>query len=288
MRAPFPTVDVKHAKLPHIMRRLVSLISAHATTYEWSGMTRRRLALLILLFAVSPAAAAPERDGCYDIDDHAQKFTICSFDPKAFDVRLYLKGADGRPLLTLLALAAETKDGGPMVMAMNGGMYRPDFEPVGLYIADAKKLNDLSRSKGGGNFGLLPNGVFHISGGRAAVSETGAFLRQAPRPDFATQSGPMLVIDNAIHPKFSPHGTSRHIRNGVGVRADGRMIFAISAGPVTFYEFAGLFRGALQCPDALYLDGSVSSLYAPALNRMDIRAPLGPMIGVFEKTKAAR
>jgi len=49
---------------------------------------------------------------------------------------------------------------------------------------------------------------------------------------------------------------------------------------VTFHEFAQFFRDTLGCRDALYLDGSVSSLYAPQLGRADRRAKLGPMFGV--------
>ena len=57
-------------------------------------------------------------------------------------------------------------------------------------------------------------------------------------------------------------------------------IFAISDEPVTFYAFARLFRDGLGCANALFLDGSVSSLYAPELGRDDELTPLGPMIGV--------
>jgi len=56
--------------------------------------------------------------------------------------------------------------------------------------------------------------------------------------------------------------------------------FAISDEPVTFYEFASLFRDRLKCPEALFLDGSISSLYAPALERDDRLLPLGPIVAV--------
>jgi len=41
-----------------------------------------------------------------------------------------------------------------------------------------------------------------------------------------------------------------------------------------------LFRDRLKCPDALYLDGSVSSLFVRSLGRDDERSSLGPIIGV--------
>ena len=55
-----------------------------------------------------------------------------------------------------------------------------------------------------------------------------------------------------------------------------------SEAPVNFHEFATMFRDVLRCPDALFLDGTISSLHAPKLNRSDFRMDLGPMIGVTE------
>jgi prepilin-type processing-associated H-X9-DG protein len=111
--------------------------------------------------------------------------------------------------------------------------------------------------------------------------ETEAFARSAIRPDFASQSGPMLVVDGKMHPRFSKSGTSRKVRNGVGIDASGNAIFAISEAPVTFYEFAKLFRDGFKCRNALFFDGSVSSLYASELGRNDALMPLGPMVGAF-------
>ena len=50
--------------------------------------------------------------------------------------------------------------------------------------------------------------------------------------------------------------------------------------PVNSHEFAILFRDKLACPNALFLDGAISSLHAPELKRSDVRTDLGPMIGV--------
>ena len=38
------------------------------------------------------------------------------------------------------------------------------------------------------------------------------------KPRLATQSGPMLVIDGKLHPRFEENGASRYIRNGVGTQ----------------------------------------------------------------------
>ena len=125
--------------------------------------------------------------------------------------------------------------------------------------------------------------VFSIASGESAgVLETGRYLATRPPAEIATQSGPMLVIDGRIHPAFSQDSTSRKLRNGVGVRQGHVVFFAISDTPVTFIEFAHLFKDGLGCRDALFLDGSVSSLYAPSLGRTDGLAPLGPIIGAME------
>jgi uncharacterized protein YigE (DUF2233 family) len=54
---------------------------------------------------------------------------------------------------------------------------------------------------------------------------------------------------------------------------------------VTFHEFALLFKDDLKCPDALYLDGSISAVYAPSLGRHDRWRPMGPIVGMVAKGK---
>lgn len=164
---------------------------------------------------------------------------------------------------------------------MNAGMYHPDFTPVGLYVSDGAQEHDLVTAGGGGNFGLLPNGVFCAGGARPyRVIESRAFADAGPECRIATQSGPMLVIDGALHPRFLVDSDSRYIRNGVGVSADGQTAwFAISDRAVTFHEFGRLFRDGLGARDALYFDGSISRLYAPSLRRADFGRRLGPIIG---------
>ena len=148
----------------------------------------------------------------------------------------------------------------------------------------AARSPPLETAPGEGNFHLKPNGVFFIDeNGNAGVMETAAYAEAGIRPRLATQSGPMLAIDGALHPRFLPDSTSRHIRNGVGTSPDGaRAVFAISEQPVTFYEFARLFRDGLGLENALYFDGSISRLYAPQLGRSDIGFAMGPVVGVVE------
>ena len=165
-----------------------------------------------------------------------------------------------------------------LLFAMNAGMYHRDRSPVGLYVEDGVELAPLSTPAGPGNFGMLPNGVF-------SVRTDGSFHVDAT-PDYggtdtrhATQSGPMLVIDGSLHPRFLPGSTSLKIRNGVGVRPDGTALFALSEAPLNFHSFARLFRDELGAPDALYLDGTISRLHIRA-ERSDGGLRMGPVVGV--------
>ena len=165
---------------------------------------------------------------------------------------------------------------------MNAGMFHPDFALVGLFVAEGRESSPLNTASGEGNFFLKPNGVFALTPQGPVIMETGTWARQAPPATLATQSGPMLVTAGRIHPGFNPASANRQYRNGVGVTGPDAVIFAISEEPVTFYEFAVLFRDTLKGPDALFLDGAVSSLCAPALARNDRRAELGPILAVTE------
>ncbi|MCE8440745.1 phosphodiester glycosidase family protein [Rhodovulum sulfidophilum] len=242
-------------------------------------MAMRIRAALLLLAVLLPLPAAAE-PSCHPLTHEGRGYVICSADPATDDLRLFLRteqggiyGSFGR-VNQALAARGET-----LAFAMNAGMYHPDRRPVGLYVENGKQEMRAVAPAGPGNFGMLPNGVLCLEDGRAEVIETRAYLADPPDCRYATQSGPMLVIDGALHPRFLPDSTSRHVRNGVGVDAAGRVHFAISDAPVSFHEFARLFRDVLETPNALYFDGKVSKLYAPALGRHDAGLPMGPIVG---------
>lgn len=233
---------------------------------------------LSLLFGLSAAKAD---EPCRAVNFAATHFTACTFDLRQDRLALYNLNPSGQPYGTFSALrSALSAQGRQLAFAMNAGMFDETLKPVGLYVEQGHLLKKINRRNGGGNFHLKPNGVFFIAGDRAGVVETEAFVRSAPHVDFATQSGPMLVIDGNIHPSFSAEGTSAKLRNGVGSVDEHHVVFAISDEPVTFYDFARLFRDELHCPNALFFDGSVSSLYAPDIGREDGYVPLGPMVGL--------
>jgi len=170
-----------------------------------------------------------------------------------------------------------------LIFAMNGGMYNESNDPVGLLIVDGRKLSDIDRNSNGyGNFYMQPNGVF-------ALTSTGALLvsttdyKDDPNIRFATQSGPLMVSNGVMNSNFKQNSPNKNIRNGVGIRHDGTVVFAISNQPVNFHDFATLFRDKLNCKSALYLDGVISKMYLPKLNRLDTGGNFGPIITVTER-----
>jgi uncharacterized protein YigE (DUF2233 family) len=239
-------------------------------------------AAAVALVLAQPALAQICREETYQ----GTEYVICDVDLTRDMLRLFLYDASGtRPYGYFNTLdAALHEQGYALGFAANAGMYHDDRAPVGLYIEDGAMVQDVITSAGPGNFGLLPNGILCLRDRRADVMETLRYVEAAPDCVSATQSGPMLVIDGALHPRFLVNSTSRFIRNGVGTNADGTVAsFVISNSAVTFHEFGGLFRDHLGVQNALYFDGNVSRLRAPELGRNDLGfGALGPIIGVVE------
>nr|WP_170111661.1 phosphodiester glycosidase family protein [Aliiruegeria haliotis] len=236
-------------------------------------------ALLAPFLAVTPAAADPD---CRRLTHDGSRYSVCTVRTDQDDLRLWHSDSDGRLYGGFGAIdSALREQGQQLAFAMNAGMYHDDRSPVGLYLENGVQSGPLVTRDGPGNFGLLPNGVFCIRDGSAAVIESRAFAANPPSCRYASQSGPMLVIDGALHPRFLVDSDSRFIRNGVGVAPDGKTVhFAISENRVNFHSFGRLFRDVLKTPNALYFDGKVSRLHAPAIGRSDAGFPLGPIVGV--------
>ena len=237
-------------------------------------------AAVVLILAASAAQA--DAVACREADQGTNRYALCEVDATAADLRLFLADDTGAVYGHFSAIdAALRARGETLVFAMNAGMYHEDRAPVGHYVEDGQEMMRVIPNAGPGNFGLLPNGVFCIEPGRARVIETRRYLEERPACRYATQSGPMLVIDGTLHPRFLPDSTSRYIRNGVGTSQDGSQAsFVISDVPVTFDTFGRFFRDHLGLDQALFLDGNISRLHAPDLGRSDFGRWMGPIVGV--------
>ena len=214
------------------------------------------------------------------------RYTVLRVDTRSQPLALYWDDERGRPFHRFKTLDAWLQARGQRLrLAMNAGMFEPDYSPVGLFVADGRERAPLNLRDGEGNFYLKPNGVFLLDrDGKPRVIEASRYPGFDDGVRLATQSGPLLVAGGRIHPALDPQSRSRHRRNGVGVKGD-EVIWAISDDKVSLYEFARYFRDELGCRDALYLDGTLSSLYAPELKRADRRGKLGPILAVTEPSK---
>ena len=131
---------------------------------------------------------------------------------------------------------------------------------------------------------MKPNGVFYGTGGKWHVRDTDWFLANVTdRPQFGTQSGPMLIIDGKIHPEIVHDGPSRKVRNAVGIDSEGRAHFVITNAPISFGKLARFYKNELEVKNALFLDDTVSLLWNPATDRLDTGKPIGPILVVKKK-----
>jgi uncharacterized protein YigE (DUF2233 family) len=248
-------------------------------------MHPRALLIIVSLVALSRAGAVETKDVTFN----GKRHVVSTVDLDKESLELFLKDEKGvyfNSFENIDRWLASRKR--RLVFAMNAGMFHPGFAPVGLFVNRGRVLGWLNLDEGEGNFFLKPNGVFAVTDAGAAVAESSRFsawLAKNGREKLqvATQSGPLLVIDGKLHPAFRATSESRLYRNGVGVVTPRRVAFAISSDPVNFYEFARFFRDGLGCANALFLDGTISSLYTGDPSHRVIRFPLGPIIGVSEE-----
>ena len=236
--------------------------------------------LIFCALAASPGIASAVDFSTVEVT--GKRVTVCRVDVRKEHLQVFHRDEEGQPFRRFDRLISwlESRDQ-RLLFAMNAGMYHRDFSAVGLFVSEGKQGAPLNTARGRGNFFLKPNGVFAITKKGACVVESSAYPK-LKNVLLATQSGPLLVLNGKIHRAFEVDSESRLIRNGVGVPSPGIALFAISEEPVNFYEFAVLFRDVLRCPNALFLDGNVSSLYSVKLKRNTLRSELGPMIGVTE------
>jgi len=214
----------------------------------------------------------------YSVEE--SNFVVHTVDASKGNLKLYWKDTEGNNYGSLKNLKESlAQQNETLVFAMNGGMYQKDRSPQGLFIQNGKTIQKANTvQRGYGNFYLQPNGVFSISKlGEASVQTTKNFNADGTI-NYATQSGPMLLVDGKYHPKLIKGSSNLHIRNGVGILPDGKVLFAMSKKEVNFYDLATLFKQN-GCQNALYLDGFVSRTFLPSKNWEQLDGNFGVIIG---------
>jgi uncharacterized protein YigE (DUF2233 family) len=250
------------------------------------------LAAMLAVFAPGGSSASAAEPACGNLEFEGTRHIVCSFDAASPDLRLHWQDAEGNPYRSFSALASALRsEGRELRFAMNAGMYDTDFRPMGLYVesgTELRRTNSVTPDDLGTpvpNFYKQPNGIFYLGGDGAGILPTESFMAARPTAEFATQSGPMLVIAGELNAIFIEGSRDRTRRSGVGVCDDGQVRFAISEDSVNFHDFARLFRDRLACPNALFLDGGRGAgIYDPQLGRNDFswHGGYGPMVGFAE------
>ncbi|MFM7378951.1 MAG: phosphodiester glycosidase family protein [Erythrobacter sp.] len=238
--------------------------------------------------AAPTETAAPDLgpSACKSVSFESVALTHCIADPAQHRIAMANLGADKQPFGSLGAFAASV-DPATIAFAVNGGMYGDDLKAIGYYVQNGERLKELNRANGEGNFYMKPNGVFFGSDAKWQVMGSNTFFNTVgDRPQFGTQSGPLLLVDGKLHPEVQDDGPSKAIRNAVGVDAGGKAHFVISDAPVSFGQLARYYRDVLKVKNALYLDGAISSLWDPAKGRMD-KGRVGPIIVVTKREPKA-
>lgn len=227
-----------------------------------------------------PESPAELPKPCRELAFEAVNYIVCEIDTARYDLVLRRADAGGKAYGSLAALAKTE----PFVLAMNAGMYHEDRSPVGLHIENGVEQSPLNLGDAPGNFFMKPNGVFYVGrDGSAGVMESSAFAASGIEPEQATQSGPMLVIDGRMHPRFEEDGASRYIRNGVGADGGSRVVLAISRQPVSLGGFARLFRDELGVKNALFFDGAISAFHNGDKYLVGGTHPVGPILVIRDK-----
>lgn len=231
-------------------------------------------------------STVPSRSIEYESTDfESKRYTVCRVDLSKETLELFLNDENKVPFKRFATLESWlAKRGRQLVFAMNAGMYHQDYSPVGMFVANGSPMTPVNLARGEGNFFLKPNGVFLVTASGAQVVEASQVTRVREKIELATQSGPLLVLNGKFHPAFQPNSENRLFRNGVGVKSPKEVIFVNSEEPVNFHEFARLFRDRLSCPNALFLDGTISSLHSTELKRSDFKIDLGPIIAITAPT----
>lgn len=238
---------------------------------------RRTIAILCVLLLLAAGLIT------FTLTRNATDGHILSYETQAENVHFFWKDETGKVLGSIqnLITYVQSKDQ-TLLFATNGGMYKKDFSPQGLFVQNTQTVVPLDTGHGDGNFYLKPNGVFYITTNGTPVICTASDFYDNGSIKFATQSGPMLMVNGRIHSSFRQGSANLQIRNGVGILPDNRVVFAMSKTAINFYDFAKYFE-RLGCKNALYLDGFVSRTYLPEKEWAQTDGSFGVIIGVVEK-----
>ena len=150
-----------------------------------------------------------------------------------------------------------------VAFAMNAGMYDEDGPPD--RAGDRRGEAEARDQPAQGRRQLPPDAQRRVPGAHGRPRRDRHKREWKPSPDvrLATQSGPMLVIDGKLHPAFDHDGTSRHVRNGVGIGPQGRSACSSSATDRSRWESSRAFTATAEGPERPVLRRSGQRIVGP-------------------------
>jgi uncharacterized protein YigE (DUF2233 family) len=282
----FAILEIELSKLQH---RQDSIIKKLAKIKKASGKNDEN----ILLVNNSIQLRIIGMNGSGSIIFKGKRFNFYISNLLIEDVKFHwIDPKSNMPYTTMAAVIKKLKDENQITqMVTNGGMFLMDQSPQGLFIEKGTvriNLDTIVPNKN--NFYLKPNGVFYIDAQKNAhIDSTEAFgrlpIHVKKNVKYATQSGPMVLINHVIHKEFVNGSKNAKIRSGVGVINAKRVVFLISVDETNFYDFSVLFKDIFKCENALFLDGAISMMYLHDLNPNETGGYFGPIISVSKKGK---
>ncbi|MFN8263739.1 MAG: phosphodiester glycosidase family protein [Chitinophagales bacterium] len=282
---------IEAQKVTDSLTKRVKKIDADITTFNQQIPTLKANVQKVASEFIEKYISLANGQGYFTFKDVKYYLCVVDLQSKTQTINFHLKNKEGKSYNSISALLKDKElDSLDFLMVTNGGMYTPNHEPQGLFIEKGKTIKPIDESNvnNNTNFYLFPNGVFYVdSNNNANIKTTTEYskLNKTLHTKYATQSGPMLVIDNKIHEKFVQGSKNINIRSGVGIMDNKRVIFLISDGAVNFWDFATVFKDIFGCKNALYLDGAISLMYLNKVNPSDVGGNFGPLISITKRKK---
>jgi uncharacterized protein YigE (DUF2233 family) len=218
----------------------------------------------LALTAVPPSPASPAwvplAPGAEHLRIDPGPIELYRFDLEAFRADVAVPGA-AKP-----ATAAELRRQTGAVLVVNGGFFDTEGRPLGLRIADGRKVIGL-RS-------VVDWGVLVLRPGRAAIVHSRDYATAAaaaPAVSGAIQVGPRILIGGQV-PGLKPQAARR---TAVAIEADGRRLTVVVAHARVQAADLGRTLAGLGFKDALMLDGGPSTQLSAAIGGLTREIPGG-------------
>ncbi|MBI2343816.1 MAG: phosphodiester glycosidase family protein [Deltaproteobacteria bacterium] len=183
-------------------------------------------------------------------------------DPQHYRLDVAFASDFGQQSASVRELAERTK----ARVAINGGFFSPELQPLGLRIQNGKRRTPLKSTSWWG--------IFSLEGTTPHIAPPWAY-RPSSQTRMAVQSGPRLIVDGRVPPL--KEGMAE--RSALCITPEHRIVVAATENaPMSTSTLADLLRrataeGGFACRDALNLDGGRSTQLYARIGRFRVHVP---------------